>query len=42
MPFNFTEVEEALKNLEMHRRIWRKGYMFQKGGDTDVGIFNFT
>lgn len=38
LPRSFLEVEEALNYNELHKRISKKGYMYQRGGDMEVII----
>jgi hypothetical protein len=40
-PDTFNDVEEDLITWDLHSKIWKKGYLYQKGGDTDVFSFTF-
>lgn len=36
MPLGFNEIYEGMNNLKLHSKIWKEGFMFQKGGDSPV------
>jgi hypothetical protein len=38
LPHSFLEVEEAFKKRELHKKISKKGYMYQRGGDMEVRV----
>ena len=38
LPQSFLEVEDALNYYELHKKISKKGYMYQRGGDMEVII----
>ncbi len=38
LPRTLSEVEDAFTLLSLHRRVWKKGYMYQCGGDTSVSL----
>jgi hypothetical protein len=40
LPLDFKEFTNGLSNLKLHERVWKKGFMYQKGGDTNVYQLN--
>jgi hypothetical protein len=40
MPSSFAEIDQDINLSESHQRIFKSGYMFQKGGDFDVILYN--